>query len=264
MLYIISTPIGNLGDITYRAVETLQKAEIILCEDTRHSRILTDKFNCKGKLFAYHKFNETEKLDYVLNLLHENKEIALITDAGTPIISDPGYVLVEKVKEENLPYTAIPGACAAINALVLSGMNSQHFTFVGFLPKTKRNIFLEKFKDIENTLIFYIPPHAVNHDLESIFKVFGERKGVLCKEMTKIYEDKIDVLLSEKMNLDLKGEMVFILEGKKINENALFELSPMEHLMGYINSGMNKKEAIKRVAKERNVPKNEIYSLLNK
>lgn len=264
MFNIVSTPIGNLEDITYRAVRTLKNSDIILCEDTRHSRILLDRFEIQAELISYHKFNESERVDYIIAKLQEGKEVSLITDAGTPIISDPGFVIVDRLKKEGMEFTAIPGACACINALVLSGMDSSSFMFVGFLPKNKkRTEFIKNVENVTSTLVFYISPHSVNEDIEDLYKVLGSRQGVLIKEMTKMFEKAIDITLTEKSQLELKGEMVLVLEGKEIQKGDCLQLSPMEHLMGYINSGMTKNDAIKRVAKERNVPKNDIYKLLN-
>ncbi len=263
MLNIVATPIGNLEDMTYRAVRILQESEIILCEDTRHSRTLLDRYDIKAKLVSYHKFNENERVEYVLAKLHEGVNISLISDAGTPIISDPGYILVDRVKRAGLPYTSIPGASAVVNALVLSGKDSSSFTFFGFLPKSKkRKDLIKKAESITNTVIFYISPHSINEDLADLYKGFGARSGVILKEMTKFYEKAIDITLADDLKLEIKGEMVLVLEGKTEVETNFMELSPMEHLMGYINSGMPKNEAIKKVAKERGVLKNEIYTLL--
>ena len=263
MLSIVATPIGNMEDMTYRAVRTLQESEIILCEDTRHSKRLLDRYDIKAKLVSYHKFNETERVEYVISKLHEGINISLISDAGTPIISDPGYILVDRVKQAGLEYTSIPGPSAVVNALVLSGMDSAAFTFFGFLPKSKkRTEFIKKAEVITNTVIFYISPHSINDDLADLYKGFGARKGVILKEMTKMFEKAIDITLAEDLKLEIKGEMVLVMEGKTEVETNYLELTPMEHLMGYINSGMPKNEAIKKVAKERGVLKNDIYKLL--
>ena len=265
MFNVVATPIGNLGDMTFRAVETLKNSDVILCEDTRHSLPLLAKFDIKAKLISYHKFNESERVDYIISLLNDGKEVSLITDAGTPVISDPGFVIIKALRERNVPYTAIPGACALVNAVVLSGIDSENFTFFGFIPDgKKKKDFLKRVEKAEGTLVFYVSPHAVNESIEELYKVLGARGGVLIREMTKLHEEKLPITLSEKPDLSLQGEMVLVLEGKEETAVDFSTLSPMEHLMGYINSGMDKNEAIKKVAKERKVPKNEIYKLLNK
>ena len=263
MFNVVSTPIGNLKDITLRALETLKNSDVILCEDTRHSLVLLDKYDIKAKLISYHKFNEEKRVEYVISLLEEGKEVSLITDAGTPIISDPGYVIIKALKERNIPYTSVPGACAFVNAIALSGIDCSQFTFFGFLPDgKKRKEKLEKVKNTDGVLIFYVSPHSVDKDVEDLYKVLGKRSGVIVREMTKLHEEVLPITLTDNFDQEIIGEMVLILEGeeKKVN---LESLTPMEHLMGYINSGMDKNDAIKLVAKERKVPKNEIYKLLN-
>ncbi len=261
MLYIVSTPIGNLGDMTYRAVETLKKVSTILCEDTRVSAKLLDYFGIQNKLISYHKYSEMEKLDEILSRLNAGEDIALISDAGTPLISDPGNILVTACREGGIEVTAIPGCCAVINSLVLSGFDLSSFTFCGFLPKQKKSQFVEKYKSLQSTLVFYVTKNSVNDDVADIYKVLGERKAFLVREMTKMFEEGIAFNLSEKLP-QMKGEMVLVVEGCKETVD-LSELTPAEHLMIYIKSGMDKKEAIKKVAKERGVPKNEIYMLLS-
>lgn len=265
MFSIVSTPIGNLDDMTIRAIDTLRKSDIILCEDTRHSMTLINKFDIKAKLISYHKFNEKERVDYIISLCREGKNVSLISDAGTPLISDPGYIIVKELKEQNIPYTAIPGACAMINAIVLSGIDSENFSFFGFIPEgKKRKDFLNKIQSCINTMVFYVSPHKINEDLKDLYKVLGERNGVIVREMTKIHEEVIPISINGNNNISIKGEMVLILDKKEEKEIDFSTISPMEHLMGYINSGIEKNDAIKKVAKERGVPKNEIYKLLNK
>lgn len=265
MFSIVATPIGNLEDMTFRAVETLKNSDIILCEDTRHSMTIINKFDIKAKLISYHKFNETERVDYILSLIREGKNISLITDAGTPIISDPGYIIVKVLKENGISYTSIPGACAMVNAVVLSGIDCGNFTFYGFLPEgKKRKEFLQKITSCDTSMVFYISPHKIKEDIADLYKALGERKGSIIREMTKIHEEVMDITLCENFETEVKGEMVLVLEKKESVKVDYSLISPMEHLMGYINSGMEKNEAIKKVAKERNVPKNDIYKLLNK
>lgn len=174
-------------------------------------------------------------------------------------------MIIKALRERNVPYTAVPGACALVNAAVLSGIDSENFTFFGFIPDgKKKKDFLKRVEKAEGTLVFYVSPHAVNESIGELYKVLGARSGVLIREMTKLHEEKLPITLSENPDLSLQGEMVLVLEGKEETAVDFSTLSPMEHLMGYINSGMDKNEAIKKVARERKVPKNEIYKLLNK
>lgn len=261
MLYVVSTPIGNLGDMTYRAVETLKNVSAILCEDTRVSKKLLDHFGIQNKLISYHKYSEMEKLDEILSRLSGGEDIAIISDAGTPLISDPGNILVSACRDAGIEVTAVPGCCAVINGLVLSGFDLSSFTFCGFLPKQKRAAHIEKYKNLQGTLVFYVTKNSVSDDVEEIYKVLGDRRAFLVREMTKMFEEGISFKLSEKLP-QMKGEMVLVCEGAS-GEVDLSDLPAGEHLMMYIKSGMDKKEAIKRVAKERGVPKNEIYMLLS-
>ncbi len=264
MLYIVSTPIGNLGDITARALEMLREADIIACEDTRHSQKLLNHFDIHKPLMSCFEHNERDSSDRIIAALAEGKTVAYVTDAGTPVISDPGNTLIQKVREAGFEYTTAPGPCAAINALVLSGLDASRFTFLGFLPKvsSERKRFFEGTDRLKGTLIFYVSPHAVEKDLTLLHGVYGPRKAVLVREMTKIHESVTHFTLGEMPDDMLKGEMVLLVEGAEdVQENALCELTPEEHLRAYLQSGMEKGEAIKRVAKERGVHKSEIYKL---
>ncbi len=260
MLYFVSTPIGNLKDITYRAVEVLGAVDEIGCEDTRHSITLLNHYGIKKPLFSYHKFNERETADKIVQKLKEGKNVAIISDAGMPVISDPGNILAERLVLEGLEFTIIPGANAALSALVLSGMDASRFCFVGFLPekKTEREELLEKYKGVLATLIFYSAPHDVKKDIETLYSVLGNRKAAAVKEITKLHERVERFNLADNLSSEVKGEYVLIVEGaKEGEENA--HLSDEELVNKYVGLGFSKKDAIKKVAKERNIPKSELY-----
>ncbi|MBQ3046695.1 MAG: 16S rRNA (cytidine(1402)-2'-O)-methyltransferase [Clostridia bacterium] len=260
MLYFVATPIGNLKDISLRALEVLKSVDEIACEDTRHSLGLLNAYEIKKPLFAYHKFNEKEISEKIIDKLKSGKSIAVITDAGMPIVSDPGSVLVDKLIENDLEFTVIPGACAFVSALVLAGLDSSKFCFLGFMPdkSSERKAFLEKYKDLDLTLIFYSAPHDVKKDLESIYSVFGDRKAVAVKEITKLHERAERFNLSEGLPTEPKGEYVILIEGgTKQNQNL--NLTEKEHIELYIKQGMDKKDALKAVAKERGVSKSSLY-----
>ncbi len=260
MLYFVGTPIGNLKDITFRALEVLKEVDEIACEDTRHSLSLLNAYEIKKPLFSYHKFNEREAGEKIIEKLKSGKNIAVITDAGMPVISDPGNILVEMLVENGLEFTVVPGACAFVSALVLSGLDSSKFCFLGFMPQkaSDRNEFLSKYKDLDMTLIFYSAPHDIKKDVESIYKVFGDRRAVVVKEITKIHEYADRFNLKDGLNKEPKGEYVLLVEGGK-KENTLLSLSEKEHIQYYIEQGLDKKEALKKVAKERGVSKSDLY-----
>lgn len=260
MLYFVATPIGNLKDISYRAIEILNEVDEIACEDTRHSLTLLNHYGIKKPLFAYHKFNEKESAEKLIQKLLDGKNIAVISDAGTPVISDPGNVLITMLKERDIEYTIIPGACALISALVLSGLDASKFCFLGFLPEkqSERVAFLEKYKNLDLTLIFYCAPHNIVKDVQSIYEVFGDRVAVAVKEITKIYERAETFSLKDGYTFSPKGEYVLVVEKGRAN-NPLLELSEEEHINAYLSQGMDKKEALKTVAKERGVSKSSLY-----
>lgn len=260
MLYLVATPIGNLKDITLRALEVLKEVDEIACEDTRHSLILLKTYNINKPLMAYHKFNEKEASEKLIDKLKQGKNIALITDAGMPIISDPGNVLVKMLIENGLEYTVIPGASAGISALALSGTDSSRFCFLGFLPSkhTERTEFLNTYKNVCATLIFYSAPHDICKDVKDMYAVFGNRKAVAVKEITKIHEKVESFTLEQGYPFTPKGEYVLIVEqGYKENENA--DLSDKELIYKYVSQGMDKKDALKKVSKERGIPKSVLY-----
>ncbi len=259
MLYFVATPIGNLKDFSFRAVETLSSVDKIACEDTRRSLTLLNAYNIKKPLFSYHKFNEVEVGEKIIESLKKGENIAVITDAGMPVISDPGNVLTKMLIENGLEFTVIPGACACISALVLSGLDSGRFCFLGFMPEKQgaRREFLEKYKDLDLTLIFYSAPHDVKRDIESIYQVLGDRQAVAVKEITKVFENAERFSLKDGLKKEPRGEYVLLVEGKK--EKDFANISEKEHLDAYLKTGMDKKEALKRVAKERGVSKSSLY-----
>lgn len=260
MLYFVATPIGNLKDITLRALEVLKSVDEIACEDTRHSLGLLNAYDIKKPLFAYHKFNERESGEKIIEKLKAGKNVAVITDAGMPVVSDPGNILAQMLVENGLDFTVVPGACAFVSALVLGGLDSSRFCFLGFMPtkNSERKEFLEKYKNLDMTLIFYSAPHDVKKDIESIYSVFGERRAVAVKEITKLHERAERFNLSCGLPSEPKGEYVILVEGGK-QENQNLNLTEKEHIEYYLNQGLDKKEALKRVAKERGVSKSSLY-----
>lgn len=264
MLYFVATPIGNLKDISYRAIEVLESVDVIACEDTRNSLKLLNYYNIHKKLIAYHKFNEKNSADGIISLLNEGKNVAIISDSGMPVISDPGETIIQKLKEQGIQYTVVPGANAGLTALILSGLGASRFTFVGFLPddKKEKNKILKEIKEHLETLIFYVAPHDVKKIANDIFDVLGSRKAVLVNEITKMYEKTYEFVLGEQIEIDPKGEYVLVVEGNStIEQNDLLKCTIKEHLEYYLNLGESKNDAIKKVAKERNVPKNEVYQV---
>lgn len=260
MLYFVATPIGNLKDFSFRAVETLNSVDAVFCEDTRHSLTLLNNYGIKKPLFSYHKFNEREVAEKIIERLKKGENLAVISDAGMPLISDPGNVLTKLLTENGLEFTVVPGASACISALVLSGLDSDRFCFLGFLPEknTEKSEFLEKYKTLDMTTIFYCAPHNIVKDIESIYKVFGERKAVAVKEITKVFERAERFNLKDGLNGEPKGEYVLLIEGAKA-DNPYLKLTEEEHINIYIKQGLDKKEALKKVAKERGVSKSSLY-----
>jgi len=260
MLYIVATPIGNLKDITFRAVETLKAVDYIICEDTRTSLTLLNAYDIKKPLFSYHKFNEKEKVQKIIEDLKAGKDIALISDAGMPCVSDPGNILVNACIENKVEYTCISGASALINAFVLSGYSAP-FTFIGFLPdkKSEAKKLLEEFKTSKSTLVFYVSPHSLEKTITDLYSVLGEREFTAVREISKKFEEVVAGNLKDGYNGVIKGEFVLLIKPAELKED--FECSIEEQLAKYINSGMDKNEAIKKVAKERNLKKNEVYKL---
>lgn len=260
MLYLVCTPIGNLKDITLRALQALKSASLILAEDTRRSAILCAEYGITAPMISYQKYNEKSKCDEIVERLRGGEEIALITDAGTPLISDPGAVIVNRLIEENLPYTLVGSSCAFVSAAVLSGFDLRSLAFGGFLPEknSARESFLNGFKGFEGCMAFYVSPHSFERDLADFTKVFGMRRAVLVREISKKFEECVRFTLGENPEFTEKGEYVLVIEGKKA-ECELNSLSAREHVKYYIDGGMNKKDAIKKTASDRNVAKSEIY-----
>ena len=267
-LYIVATPIGNLDDITLRAIKTLKEADIIAAEDTRHTLKLLNHLEISKPLISYHRHNEEVKTEELINKLLEGKDIALVSDAGTPAISDPGAEAVKEAINNNIEVIPIPGACAAITALIASGMDTKEFTFIGFLPQNKKNRKekLEQIEKEERTIILYEAPHKLLKTLEDLKDILQQRKVVLARELTKIHEEYITGTV-EELEKEIKvpkGEYVIIIEKndinqKKLEQMKLLELSIEEQYTYYKAQGMEKKEIIKQIAKTRNVNKNEIY-----
>ena len=267
ILYLVATPIGNLDDITLRAINTLKEADFIAAEDTRHSLKLLNHLNISKPLISYHRHNENIKSDLLIDKLLDNKNIALITDAGTPIISDPGEEIVKIALEKNIKVVPIPGACALITALISSGLNASSFSFLGFLPLNKKNRKqkLEEIQNSKNTVILYEAPHKLISTLQDLNKILENRKIVLAKELTKIHESFISGTANELLQKieNPKGEFVMVIEGNNNSENDYLDfinsLSLEEHYQFYSSQGFSKNDIIKKIAKDKNVSKNEIY-----
>lgn len=267
-LYLVATPIGNLDDITIRALNILKEVDLIAAEDTRHTLGLLNHFEISKPLISYYKQTEKAKSEILIEKLKEGKNIAVVSDAGTPGISDPGEEIVKVAIENNIEIVPIPGACALINALIASGLSTREFLFVGFLSavKKEKKEKLEEIKYETRTLILYEAPHKLKGTLELILEVLGDRKIVLARELTKIHEEFIRDNVSSILNRidDIKGEFVILIEGssiskKDIESDNINSLSLEEHYNMYENQGLSKKEIIKKIAKDRNVNKNEIY-----
>ncbi len=261
MVSFVATPIGNLGDITFRAVETLKNADEIYCEDTRHTLRLLNAYEIKKPLYACHKFNERQAAEKIAAQALAGKNIAIVSDAGMPVVSDPGNIVCEVLKEKGVEYTVIPGANAALCALILSGLPTDKFLFVGFLPEKKgeKRAVLEKFKDTEATLLFHVAPQDLDGDIRAMYEVFGERKAAAVREITKIHEESAAFLLSEGLPGEKRGEYVLVVRGAEKKENPLCALSEKEHILHYMRAGLDKKEAVKAAAKDRGVAKSELY-----
>ena len=262
-LYLIATPIGNMEDITFRAIETMKKVEVIFSEDTRVTNQLLKHFDIKKKLIASHQYNEIENKEKLLSYLSQGFDVGLVTDRGTPIISDPGYELACIAIENGYPVIAIPGVTACISALIVSGLPPQPFTFYGFLnsKSTKRTKELEELKTLKSTLIFYEAPHRLEEMLQDVLQVFGNRRCSISREITKRYEEVYRGSIEEvsKEVKDAKGEFVIVIEGAPSNSHSFDHLTIVEHVNLYIKEGYPAKEAIKKVAKERQINKNEVY-----
>ncbi len=268
LLYLVATPIGNLGDITLRAVEILKEADIIAAEDTRRTISLLSHLEIKKQVTSYYEHNAKTKGEYLISLLNEGKNIALVSDAGTPAISDPGEDIVRLCIENDIRVIPIPGATAGISALICSGMPTKNFTFCGFLSTVnkERKAQLSEYGEITHTMIFYEAPHKLKKTLSDFYEVFGERQIAIARELTKVYEEIKHTTLSEAIKYydsnEPRGEFVLVIEGKeKTNGNEILNNLPLkEHINYYMNQGMDKKDALKCVAKDRGVSKRDVYS----
>lgn len=261
-LYLIPTPIGNLDDITIRAINLLKFVDFILCEDTRESSMLLKKYEIDKRLVSCHEYNEEKIKDYILKELSLGKNIALITDQGTPIISDPGFVVARYVIENGYNVVGLPGATAFVPALIASGLSSIHFLYYGFLSakESKLKKELNTLKNYPFTMIFYEAPHRIEKTLKNMLDVFGDRNISLSREISKVHEEVIRGKISEclsEINI-IKGEFVIVVDGYK-DLIDYSDLSILDHVSIYLNDGMSEMEAIKMVANERGVPKSLIY-----
>jgi len=273
-LYLCATPIGNLGDITSRVLDTLREADVIAAEDTRNSRKLLTYFDIRTPMTSYHEYNKVEKAEQILMWIKEGKNVALITDAGTPAISDPGEILVEKCLKEGVPVTSLPGCCACITALTLSGLSTRRFCFEGFLPADKREKkqVLEELREETRTIILYEAPHHLKRTLAELYGTLGERRITLCRELTKrfetIFPTTIEGAAAFYEENEPRGEYVLVIEGKsreslkQEEQKRWAEISVEEHMQVYEGKGMERKEAMKKVAADRGISKREVYQAL--
>jgi len=267
-IYIVATPIGNFDDITLRALEVLKSVDYIYCEDTRNTLQLLSHFNIESKLRSYHMFNENETTDSLINVVKEGHNVAVVSDAGMPCISDPGFVAVKEAREQGIDVVMVPGVSAGLTAICGSGLPCNHFYFYGFLnsKESKRIDELKQLEDISQTIIFYEAPHRIKETLQNMLDIFGDRHIVLARELTKKYEEYLDGNISEVLEVceSLKGEMVIVCEGahKEDLVKDLLKLTIQEHYDYYINMKIDRKEALKLVAKDRGVSKSDIYSVI--
>lgn len=270
VLYLVATPIGNLDDITLRAIKTLQQVDIIAAEDTRQTIKLLNHLDIKKPMISYHEHNKYDKGKYIIQKILEGNDVALVSDAGTPAISDPGEELVGFAIESNIKVSPVPGAVAGINALIASGFSTGRFVFEGFLPMNKRArreriLFV---KDDPRTIIFYEAPHKLLYTLKDLYELLGDRNIVLARELTKKFEEFVRISLTQAIDkyTDEKprGEFVVLLEGVNesdvVKTNFWDDMTIDDHVMYYINTGLSKKDAIKRTASDRNISKRLVYN----
>lgn len=268
-LYICPTPIGNLDDITMRTLSTLREADLIMAEDTRHTVRLLNHFDIKKPLTSYHEHNKFSKEEYIIDKLMSGENIALVSDAGMPGISDPGEEIIKACIENGIEVIGLPGASASVLALVVSGLPTGKFAFEGFLSskKSERRRELEELKSEKRTIIFYESPHRLLKTLKDMEEILGNRKIALSRELTKRYEEinrgKISEIIEEYSKRDIKGEIVIVMEGadesSETENSEEEEISIEEELRKMIDSGMTKKDAVKKLSKDKNIPKNEVY-----
>ena len=274
VLYLCATPIGNLNDMSPRVIETLKDADLIAAEDTRNSIKLLNHFDIDTPMTSYHEFNKVDKAKTLIGKLKEGQNIALITDAGTPAISDPGEVLVKMCQEENITVTSLPGPAALIVALTLSGLSTRRFCFEGFLPpeKKERRRILEELTNESRTIILYEAPHHLKGTLAELKEALGDRRITLCRELTKKFESVMPTTIFKAVSYyeenEPRGEYVLVIEGKSFREKdeerqlGFVKLSIEEHMKLYEEQGIDRKEAMKLVAKDRGVSKRDIYNAL--
>lgn len=276
ILYLCATPIGNLGDMTPRVVETLGQVDLIAAEDTRNSIRLLNHFQIRTPMTSYHEYNKVEKAYTLIAKLKEGQNIALVTDAGTPAVSDPGEVLVQMCMQEGIRVTSLPGACACITALTLSGLKTRRFCFEAFLPadKKERGMILKELSEETRTIILYEAPHHLKKTLRELFDTLGDRRITLCRELTKKFEEVMPTTLAESICYYEKeaprGEYVLVIEGKSLGDKEKEkqtdwqEISIEEHMEMYEKKGLERKECMKAVAKDRGISKREVYKYLLK
>ena len=273
-LYICATPIGNLKDMTPRVAETLSSVDLIAAEDTRNSIKLLNHFEIKTSMTSYHEYNKVEKAQVLVQKMKEGLDVALITDAGTPAISDPGEVLVSLCPQEGITVTSLPGAAACITALTLSGLSTRRFCFEGFLPPEKKEKaeILGLLAEETRTMILYEAPHRLVRTLKELYEALGERKLTICRELTKKFETVMPTTLEGALAFyeteEPRGEYVLVIEGKSLlqikqeRQEGFLNLSIEEHMKRYEGEGMERKEAMKMVAKDRGISKREIYQYM--
>ena len=275
MLYLCATPIGNLGDMTPRVAETLQSVDLIAAEDTRNSIKLLNHFGIRTSMTSYHEYNKVEKADYLVGQMRLGKNVALISDAGTPAISDPGEVLVQKCQEAGITVTSLPGPAACITALTLSGLSARRFFFEGFLPSDKKEKaqILTELKEESRTILIYEAPHHLVRTLGELYEELGDRRITLCRELTKKFETVLPTTIGAALSLygreEPRGEYVLVVEGKSLRKKeeerqASWQSMTIEaHMSFYTKGGMDEKAAMKQVAKDRGVAKREIYAAIH-
>lgn len=261
-LFIVSTPIGNLSEASKRVIDTLNMVDIVACEDTRNTRKLLSHFDIHKPMISYHNFNEDEESNKLIVLLKEGKNIALVSDAGYPLISDPGYILVNKLADEDIKMTVISGPSAGINALVASGLETSHYLFYGFLnaKSSKAKTELEALRAFPYTLIFYEAPHRINKMLNLLYEVYGNRKVCVARELTKLHEEFVRGNLLDVKDKEYKGEIVVVVEGFKGEEREIDMSSCLEEVKKLVNNGLKTKDAVKVIAEKYKIKKNDLYN----
>lgn len=274
ILYLCATPIGNLADMTPRVTETLGSVDLIAAEDTRNSIKLLNHFGIRTSMTSYHEYNKVEKADYLVEQLLQGRNVALISDAGTPAISDPGEVLVQKCQEAGITVTSLPGPAACITALTLSGLSTRRFCFEGFLPpdKKEKEQILSELKEESRTILIYEAPHHLVRTLRELYETLGNRRITICRELTKKFETILPTTMEEALSRyeteEPRGEYVLVVEGKSLRQKkeerqaSWQSMTIEEHMACYTEGGMDDKTAMKQVAKDRGVSKREIYQYL--